>query len=270
MTTTKGVACGAGLARRRRGVGPGRGRLRDAVRAEQLPRVRRRPPPTEGRRRRPAARRRLRFRAGHRARRAPRRPLCRDRRRRPARRRRAGPLPRRRHPGRGHARRCRGTRRRSTWSRASAACGAPRRTRCARSTACSPPAAGSGSRCGATSRSRPARGRSRRSGWPTSPPSRTRRRWSRWAGRARVSSSWRGHGFVDVQRVDVPVRVGVRRPADLRARHWPRLGPAYEAIRTVGEQAFHDAAVRVAEERVRAGLPLRADIAVTGYLARKP
>jgi len=42
-----------------------------------------------------------------------------------------------------------------------------------------------------------------------------------------------GHGFVDVQRVD-------------------------------------EAAVRVAEERVRAGLPLRAVIAVTGYLARKP
>ena len=64
------------------------------------------------------------------------------------------------------------------------------------------------------------------------------------------------------------VRVGVRRSADLCAdsgRDRPRLrgDPDHR------EQAFRDAAVRVAAERVRAGLPLRAEIAVTGYLARK-
>jgi len=78
-----------------------------------------------------------------------------------------------------------------------------------------------------------------------------------------------GHGFVDVQRVDVPFAWEFPDPRTY-ARALASTGPAYEAIRTVGEQAFHDAAVRVAEERVRAGLPLRAVIAVTGYLARKP
>ena len=78
-----------------------------------------------------------------------------------------------------------------------------------------------------------------------------------------------GHGFVDVQRIDVPFAWEFPDP-QMYARTLASLGPAYEAIRTVGEQAFHDAAVRVAEERVRAGLPLRAVIAVTGYLARKP
>jgi hypothetical protein len=37
----------------------------------------------------------------------------------------------------------------------------------------------------------------------------------------------------------------------------------------VGEAAFHDAAARLARERLRDGLPLRAPIAVVGYLARK-
>jgi len=78
-----------------------------------------------------------------------------------------------------------------------------------------------------------------------------------------------GHGFVDVQRVDVPFAWEFPDP-QMYARTLASLGPAYEAVRTVGEQAFHDAAVRVAEERVRDGLPLRAVIAVTGYLARKP
>jgi SAM-dependent methyltransferase len=78
-----------------------------------------------------------------------------------------------------------------------------------------------------------------------------------------------GHDFVDVQRVDVAFACEFPDPPTY-ARALASTGPAYEAIRTVGEQAFHDAAVRVAEEQVRAGLPLRARIAVTGYLARKP
>jgi SAM-dependent methyltransferase len=75
-------------------------------------------------------------------------------------------------------------------------------------------------------------------------------------------------GFVDVQRLDVPFALEFADPPTY-ARTLASTGPAYEAIQTVGEQAFHNAAVRIASEQVRAGLPLRAEIAVTGYLARK-
>lgn len=47
-------------------------------------------------------------------------------------------------------------------------------------------------------------------------------------------------------------------------------GPAYEAIQNAGEAAFIEAAAGLARDRVRDGLPLRAPIAVVGYLARKP
>lgn len=75
-------------------------------------------------------------------------------------------------------------------------------------------------------------------------------------------------GFVDVRRVDVPFALEFADPQTY-ARALASTGPAYEAIRTVGEQAFHDTAVGLATERERAGLPLRAEIAVTGYLATK-
>jgi len=93
-------------------------------------------------------------------------------------------------------------------------------------------------------------------------------------GRGR-GNCWPRRGFVVVQRLDVPVRVGVRAdPETYAPRRRGRVpAPAYEAIQAVGEQAFH--------ERGRAGSPteeaaLRASacrcaprIAVTGYLARK-
>jgi ubiquinone/menaquinone biosynthesis C-methylase UbiE len=47
-------------------------------------------------------------------------------------------------------------------------------------------------------------------------------------------------------------------------------GPAYEAIQNVGEAEFHRAAVEQAQRQLRDGLPLRAEINVVGYLARKP
>jgi hypothetical protein len=53
------------------------------------------------------------------------------------------------------------------------------------------------------------------------------------------------------------------------ARSLASTGPAYEAIQAVGEEAFYEAAVRVATERVRAGLPLRAEIAVAAYVASR-
>lgn len=76
-------------------------------------------------------------------------------------------------------------------------------------------------------------------------------------------------GFVDIQRVDIPFAWVFPDP-DTYARALASTGPAYEAIQAVGEQAFHEYAVELATERVRAGLPLRAEIAVVGYLARKP
>jgi hypothetical protein len=53
------------------------------------------------------------------------------------------------------------------------------------------------------------------------------------------------------------------------ARALAATGPAYEAIQQVGEGEFHRAAVEQAQERVRDGLPLRAEINLVGYLARK-
>ncbi len=49
-----------------------------------------------------------------------------------------------------------------------------------------------------------------------------------------------------------------------------RTRPAYEAIQNVGEAEFHRAAVEQARGQLRDGLPLRAEINVVGYLARKP
>ena len=56
----------------------------------------------------------------------------------------------------------------------------------------------------------------------------------------------------------------------LYARALAATGPAFEAIQNVGEAAFHRAAVEQARGRLRDGLPLRAEINVVGYLARKP
>lgn len=75
-------------------------------------------------------------------------------------------------------------------------------------------------------------------------------------------------GFVDVQRVDVPFALEFADPSSY-ARALATTGPAYEAIRVVGEEAFRQAAEHEATAHVREGLPLRARIQVVGYLARK-
>jgi SAM-dependent methyltransferase len=75
-------------------------------------------------------------------------------------------------------------------------------------------------------------------------------------------------GFHNIQRIDVPFAWESPDP-ETYARTLAATGPAYEAIQTIGEQAFHDAAVHIATQHVRTGLPLRAEIAVTGYLARR-
>ncbi len=76
-------------------------------------------------------------------------------------------------------------------------------------------------------------------------------------------------GFADVERVDIPFVFEFADP-EVYARALASTGPAYEAIEAVGEETFLQAAVELARERVRDGLPLKAPIAVVGYLARKP
>jgi alkylhydroperoxidase family enzyme len=76
-------------------------------------------------------------------------------------------------------------------------------------------------------------------------------------------------GFVDVRRVEIPFAWEFADP-EAYARTLAATGPAYEAIQRVGEERFHEYAVALAAERVREGLPLRAEILVTGYFARKP
>lgn len=76
-------------------------------------------------------------------------------------------------------------------------------------------------------------------------------------------------GFIDVERVDVPFAWEFSDPENY-ARALASTGPAYEAMQNVGEAAFMIAATEVARRRLRDGLPLRAEIDVVGYLARKP
>ncbi len=76
-------------------------------------------------------------------------------------------------------------------------------------------------------------------------------------------------GFTDVERIDIPFVFESADP-DLYARALASTGPAFEAMETVGEAAFLQAAAELAREKVRAGLPLRAQVAVVGYVARKP
>jgi SAM-dependent methyltransferase len=77
------------------------------------------------------------------------------------------------------------------------------------------------------------------------------------------------HGFADIERIKVPFACEFADP-QLYARALAASGPAYEAIQQVGEAEFERAAVELAQARQRDGLPLRAEIDLVGYLARKP
>jgi uncharacterized peroxidase-related enzyme len=85
------------------------------------------------------------------------------------------------------------------------------------------------------------------------------------AGEALLSES----GFTNIERIDVPFVFEFPDPEGY-ARALASTGPAFEAIQAVGEEAFLDAAAELARQRVREGLPLRARIALVGYLAVKP
>jgi uncharacterized peroxidase-related enzyme len=76
-------------------------------------------------------------------------------------------------------------------------------------------------------------------------------------------------GFVDIERVDIPFAWEFADPESY-ARALASTGPAYEAIQSIGEEQFRIAAIDLARDRIRQGLPLRAEIAVVGFLARRP
>jgi SAM-dependent methyltransferase len=76
-------------------------------------------------------------------------------------------------------------------------------------------------------------------------------------------------GFADIRRVAVPFRWEFADP-EVYARAMAATGPAYEAIQNVGETEFIRAAIELAQEHQREGLPLRAELNLVGYLARKP
>ena len=85
------------------------------------------------------------------------------------------------------------------------------------------------------------------------------------AGEALLESA----GFTDIQRIDIPFVWEFPDP-ETYARALASTGPAFEAIQAVGEATFIDSAISLARDRQRDGLPLRAAIAVVGYIASKP
>lgn len=77
------------------------------------------------------------------------------------------------------------------------------------------------------------------------------------------------HGLERVERVSIPFAWEFADP-ETYARTLASTGPAYEAIRTVGEERFLTDAAALATEHVDDGLPLRAEIDVVGFIGRKP
>ena len=76
-------------------------------------------------------------------------------------------------------------------------------------------------------------------------------------------------GFTEVERIEVPFVFEFADP-EAYARALASTGPAFEAIQAVGQQAFREAAVELGRQQIREGLPLRAPIALVGYIAAKP
>lgn len=76
-------------------------------------------------------------------------------------------------------------------------------------------------------------------------------------------------GFEPEERFVVPVNFEYADPAAF-ARAMASTGPAYEAIQDIGEQEFQRRAEELAADRVRDGLPLRAEIQLFGYIGVKP
>jgi SAM-dependent methyltransferase len=77
------------------------------------------------------------------------------------------------------------------------------------------------------------------------------------------------YGFTGIERIDVTFVAEYADP-ELFARAMASTGPGYEAIQNVGEEAFTQAAIKEAAAHLRDGLPLRAELALVGYLGRAP
>jgi hypothetical protein len=78
----------------------------------------------------------------------------------------------------------------------------------------------------------------------------------------------RDHGFAAEDRRIVPFCLEFADP-DSYARGVAASGPAYEAIQTIGEEAFLERAANLARERMEDGLPLRGEIQLFGYVGVK-
>jgi SAM-dependent methyltransferase/alkylhydroperoxidase family enzyme len=76
-------------------------------------------------------------------------------------------------------------------------------------------------------------------------------------------------GFAEIERLEVPFVFEFADPPTY-ARVLASTGPAFEAIQAVGERSFLESAEAFARQQMREGLPLRAPIALVGYLAVKP
>ena len=77
------------------------------------------------------------------------------------------------------------------------------------------------------------------------------------------------YGFVDIERIAVP-SVWEWADPETFARALASTGPAFEAIQNVGEDEFMAAAIEEARPHARDGLPLRAEIAIAGFIGHKP
>lgn len=79
----------------------------------------------------------------------------------------------------------------------------------------------------------------------------------------------RDAGFVPDERVVVPF-FSEYSDAAMFARGMAASGPAYETIQEIGEDEFHRRAEALAGEHARAGLPLRGELQLFGYVGVKP
>lgn len=78
----------------------------------------------------------------------------------------------------------------------------------------------------------------------------------------------RGGGFEPEERFRVPFVFEWADP-EIYARGLASTGPAYEAIQSIGEQAFLEQAAALAEDFVEEGLPLRGEIELFGYIGTR-
>ncbi|MEZ5171468.1 MAG: class I SAM-dependent methyltransferase [Acidimicrobiia bacterium] len=76
------------------------------------------------------------------------------------------------------------------------------------------------------------------------------------------------HGFVDVERFEVPFVFEYADP-ETYERGLAATGPAYEAIQSIGEAEFIARATALATEHARVGVPLRGEIQLFGLIGTK-